>query len=462
MRIVVLSLHTSPAAQPGTGDAGGLNVYVAHTAAHLVRAGHTVDILTADSAIAEDPAAVDLGKGVRLHTVAVQATSKDEMGAEAAQIACRIADDPHLSGLLRHADVVWAHYWVSGLVACELREIAAGDAAGRAAVTTESPTTGPTESPTTGPTRSPTSGPTSDPTTGPEQTRPALAMSFHTIAAVKDRDLGEARESAERLAAEKRIAATADVLLANTASEAHDMGSLLDAAPDRVRIVAPGVDTDTFRPGRVQEARRAIGMEAADLLVLCVGRMQYVKGTDVLFDALSEIAVTEPVLAGRTRVVMLGGASGEADEAGMREAARTSPAGGLVEFRGPVPARVLADWYRAADLVVVPSRSESFGFVAAEAVASGTPVLASQVGGLTHIVRPGASGVLVADRSRYTWAQAIVTLLEDPAGRAQLSTGATALRDELSWETAEDVMLEVLMEFAGPPRARGGDEGRSA
>ena len=92
----------------------------------------------------------------------------------------------------------------------------------------------------------------------------------------------------------------------------------------------------------------------------------------------------------------------------MQEAARTSAAGSLVEFREPVPARVLADWYRAADLVVVPSRSESFGFVAAEAVASGTPVLASQVGGLTHIVRPGESGVLVADRSRYTWAHAMV------------------------------------------------------
>lgn len=442
MRIVVLSLHTSPAAQPGTGDAGGLNVYVAHTAAHLVRAGHTVDILTADSAIAEDPAAVDLGAGVRLHTVGVQATSKDEMGAEAAQIARRIADDPDLSALLRQADVVWAHYWVSGLVACELREIAAVGA-----------TDGPPQH---------TADRTTSRTADADRTRPALAMSFHTIAAVKDRDLGEARESAARLAAEKRIAATADVLLANTASEAHDMASLLDATPDRVRIVAPGVDTDTFRPGPVQEARRAIGMESADLLVLCVGRMQYVKGTDVLFDALSEVAVTEPVLAGRTRVVMLGGASGEADETGMREAARTSAAGSLVEFREPVPARVLAHWYRAADLVVVPSRSESFGFVAAEAVASGTPVLASQVGGLTHIVRPGESGVLVADRSRYTWAHAIVTLLEDPAGRAHLSSGAIALRDELSWETAEDVMLEVLMEFAGPPRARGDDEGRSA
>lgn len=441
MRIVVLSLHTSPAAQPGTGDAGGLNVYVAHTAAHLVRAGHTVDILTADSAIAEDPAAVDLGEGVRLHTVAVQATSKDEMGAEASQIARRIADDPHLSDLLHQADVVWAHYWVSGLVACELREIAAVAAVDPNA--SEAPHR------------------TARLVTDTARTRPALAMSFHTIAAVKDRDLGEARESAERLAAENRIAATADVLLANTASEAHDMASLLDAAPDRVRIVAPGVDTDTFRPGPVQEARRAIGMESADLLVLCVGRMQYVKGTDILLDALAELAATEPVLARRTRVVMLGGASGEADETGMREAAAASAAGGLVEFREPVPARVLADWYRAADLVVVPSRSESFGFVAAEAVASGTPVLASQVGGLTHIVWPGESGVLVADRSRYTWAHAIATLLEDPAGRAQLSAGAIALRDELSWETAEDVMLEVLMEFAGPPGAAGDDEGRS-
>lgn len=436
MRIVVLSLHTSPAAQPGTGDAGGLNVYVAHTAAHLVRGGHTVDILTADSVIAEDPVTVDLDEEVRLHTVAVQATTKDEMGDEAPQIARRIADDPHLGALLRDADVVWAHYWVSGLVACELRALRR---AGWSAPPIPAPST--------------PSDPGHAALSHAAPPPPALAMSFHTIAAVKDRDLGEAREPAARLAAERRIAATADVLLANTASEAHDMAALLGAPHHRIRVVPPGVDTGTFRPGPLQDARRAIGMESADLLVLGVGRMQYVKGTDILFDALTEFAATEPVLAQRTRVVMLGGASGEADESGVREAAGTSAAG-LLEFRDPVPARVLADWYRAADLVVVPSRSESFGFVAAEAVASGTPVLAAQVGGLAHIVRPGVSGVLVADRSPFTWAHAITTLLADPVARTRLSAGAAALRDELSWETAEAGMLEVLTEYAARAEQR--------
>lgn len=418
MRIVVLSLHTSPAAQPGTGDAGGLNVYVSHTAAQLVRAGHSVDILTADPAAAGRTDAVELGEGVRLHTLAVDATTKDEMGGEAAQIARRIAADDELGALLRDADVIWAHYWVSGLVACELRDLT----------------------------------PTRD---------PALAMSFHTIAAVKDRDLEEAREPAERLAAERRIAATADILLANTASEARDMAALLDADPQRIRVVPPGVDTDTFRPGPLQDARRAIGAEDADLLVLGVGRMQYVKGTDILLDALAQFAATEPVLAGRTRIVMLGGASGEADATGMQELAAASAAGSLIEFRDPVPARVLADWYRAADLVVVPSRSESFGFVAAEAVASGTPVLASQVGGLAHIVRPGESGVLIADRSPYTWADTIAALLADPAQRARLAAGAIELRGELSWETAEAGMLEVLTELASRRDRRAATEGEA-
>lgn len=418
MRIVVLSLHTSPAAQPGTGDAGGLNVYVSHTAAQLVRAGHAVDILTADPSAAGRTDAVELGEGVRLHTLAVDATTKDEMGGEAAQIARRIAADDELGALLRDADVIWAHYWVSGLVACELRDLT----------------------------------PTRD---------PALAMSFHTIAAVKDRDLEEAREAAERLAAERRIAATADILLANTASEARDMAALLDADPQRIRVVPPGVDTDTFRPGPLQDARRAIGMEDADLLVLGVGRMQYVKGTDILLDALARFATTEPVLAGRTRIVMLGGASGEADARGMQELAGASAAGSLIEFRDPVPARVLADWYRAADLVVVPSRSESFGFVAAEAVASGTPVLASQVGGLAHIVRPGESGVLIADRSPYTWADTIAALLADPAQRARLAAGAVELRGELSWETAEAGMLEVLTELVSRRDRRAATEGEA-
>ncbi|HJA38095.1 MAG TPA: glycosyltransferase [Candidatus Brevibacterium intestinigallinarum] len=424
MRIVLLSLHTSPAAQPGTGDAGGLNVYVAHTAAHLVRAGHTVDILTADPA-AQQNAAVDLDEGVRLHILAVDATTKDEMGGEASAIARRIAADPQLGPLLRDADVVWAHYWVSGLVACELRALAAA------------PGTDPT--PGTGPAATPTKG-------------PALAMSFHTIALVKDRDLGEAREPALRLAAEARIAQEADVLLANTPSEAHDLEHLLAADPARIRVVPPGVDTATFRPGPVQDARRAIGMESADLLVLGVGRMQHVKGTDILLEALADLAVSDPVLARRTRVVLLGGASGEADATRLQERAQASAAGSLLEFRDPVPAAILADWYRAADLVVVPSRSESFGFVAAEAVATGTPVLASRVGGLAHIVRPGVSGVLVADRSPRTWADAIAALLADPGLRAQLSVGASAMRDELSWETAEAGMLEVLTELASAGR----------
>ena len=426
MRIVLLSLHTSPAAQPGTGDAGGLNVYVAHTAAHLVRAGHTVDILTADPA-AQENAAVDLDEGVRLHILAVDATTKDEMGGEASAIARRIAADPQLGPLLRDADVVWAHYWVSGLVACELRALAAAPNAAAAPGTDPTPGTGPAATPTKG---------------------PALAMSFHTIALVKDRDLGEAREPALRLAAEARIAQEADVLLANTPSEAHDLEHLLAADPARIRVVPPGVDTATFRPGPVQDARRAIGMESADLLVLGVGRMQHVKGTDILLEALADLAVSDPVLARRTRVVLLGGASGEADATRLQERAQASAAGSLLEFRDPVPAAILADWYRAADLVVVPSRSESFGFVAAEAVASGTPVLASQVGGLAHIVRPGVSGVLVADRSPYTWAGAIAALLADPGLRSRLAVGATRMRDELSWETAEAGMLGVLTELA--------------
>jgi D-inositol-3-phosphate glycosyltransferase len=388
VRIVLLSLHTSPAAQPGTGDAGGLNVYVSHTAAHLVRAGHAVDIITADPA-AEHTAAVDLDEGVRLHILAVDATTKDEMGEEAGAIARRIAADPELGPLVSGADVVWAHYWVSGLVACDLRALAGTPA----------------------------------PPPGPDPAHhPALAMSFHTIAAVKDRDLGEAREPALRLDAELRIAREADLLVANTASEAADMRELHHADPARIRVVPPGVDTATFRPGPLQDARRAVGMESVDLLVLGVGRMQHVKGTDILLEALAQLATTEPVLAARTRVVMLGGASGEADATRLQE--------------------------RAADLVVVPSRSESFGFVAAEAVASGTPVLASQVGGLAHIVRPGVSGVLVADRSPYTWAGAIAALLADPGLRSRLAVGATRMRDELSWETAEAGMLDVLTELA--------------
>ncbi|WP_084499501.1 glycosyltransferase [Brevibacterium album] len=423
MHAVVFSLHTSPAAQPGAGDAGGMNVYVSHTVAMLVRAGHTVDVVTCDPT-QTGPAV--LPSGVTVHHVPTGARTKDEMGARAESIARTLLADPQLGPLVRAADLLWAHYWVSGLAACELRALLRAENAAHV---------------------------------------PALAVSFHTLAAVKDRDLGEAREPQARRDAEVRIAAEADLVLANSPTEAADAQHLLGADPAHTVVAPPGIDTATFRPGALQEARRALGVEDADLLVLCVGRMQHVKGTDVLIAALDELARTEPALASRVRAVFLGDASGETDPSGLREAARTSAAASLIEFRAPVPADRVAQWYRAADLVAVPSRSESFGLVAAEAQAAGSPVLASAVGGLTHVTGQGRGGILVDGDDPVVWAHALAGLLGDPALRARLSTSGAEHAVELGWDRAERGMLaalEALTTETGGPQAQGTADGAAA
>lgn len=405
MRIVLLSLHTSPAAQPGTGDAGGLNVYVSHVAAGLARAGHAVDIITADPATpasapgasaSDDPA---LPAGVRLHHVRVDARDKDELAGALDALTAALADHPALAA----ADLVWAHYWISAAAACRLREAGA--------------------------------------LTAP------VWVSFHTVGAVKDRDLGIAREPADRLAAEREIAASADLLIANTSAEAEDLVALLGAESARIRVLRPGIDAEVFSPGSRADARARLGLAADDLIVLAVGRMQHIKGTDVVIDAAEALAEADPQLAAKTRFVLIGAASGDgAGEDYSARAAAAQAAGARIELRPPVPPADLADLYRAADVVVVASRSESYGFVAAEAASSGAVVCASAVGGLPHIVDVGVSGVLVDGDDPTAWALALSRLLRDPGLRQRMSSAAVARSADLGWDVSLAALEELLEE----------------
>lgn len=414
MRIAVLSLHTSPVAQPGQGDAGGMNVYVRATAVELARAGHTVEIFTADP-LAPTTGTTELAPGVRLHQLDTAARDKTALADEIPALAAALAAHPAFAG----SAVIWAHYWISALTGLAL---------------TERP--------------------------GPA---PRLVVSFHTIAAVKDRDTRAALEPAQRRRAEERIAAGADLLVANTEAEAADMVALLGADPARIVTAMPGVDLATFTPGPMHTARRAVGEQAADLLLLYVGRMQHVKGTDTAVEALAALTRLDPVLAARTRLVMLGAASGEGtDPAALT--ARIDAAGlhGRVEILPPVLAAVLADWYRAADLVLVPSRSESFGFAAAEAQACGAPVVASAVGGLTHVVEAGRTGLLVAEDDPLTWAEGIEALLCDPAARARMGAAAAQRAREFDWRTCAATVLAAVPSapdaLPGTADARGGGD----
>ncbi|WAL39997.1 glycosyltransferase [Brevibacterium sp. BRM-1] len=412
MRIAVLSLHTSPAAQPGQGDAGGLNVYAAATSRRLAAMGHRVEVFTADPATAGAAAPAELGPGIRLHRLASTAGDKEALAADLPRLAAQLAAHPAYGD----CDAVWAHYWISGLAALEARALAPG--AQPVAVGTAA---------------------------RPGTVAPApLAVSFHTLAAVKERDTAGHREPARRLAAEARLAREADLLVANTAAEARDLEGLLGAARRRTVIAPPGVDREVFRPGPVQAARTAIGRADADLMVLCVGRMQHVKGTDLAIEALARLRARDPQLAARVELDMLGAGSGGPDTAAFERLAQATGVAGQLTVRAPVPAPVLADWYRAADIVIVPSRSESFGFAAAEAQAAGACVLASAVGGLVSVVDDGTTGRLVAQAEPEAWARELESLLRRPAERARLGAAAHRAAQRFDWGTCVQRVLDAL------------------
>lgn len=392
-RLALISLHTSPAAQPGAGDAGGLNVYALNAAREIAAAGHTVDIFTADPQLQSggQQAPRELGPGIRAHLLETRAQTKEELTADIDILARQLSEHPDY----RAAECVWAHYWISA------------DAALRA------------------------------------KPHKPTAVSFHTMAAVKERDFPGHSEPAQRLEAERRIAQTADTIVANTPAEAEDAQDLLGAKADRVLTAPPGVRADIFTPGDQAEARSRVGVDA-DLLVLGVGRMQRVKGTDLAIETLASLRALRPDLVSRTRMVQLGAASGDAHDSVYTELAERLGVAEVLEIREPVPAEELADWYRAADVVIVPSRSESFGFVAAEASAAGRAVLASRVGGLEVIVDSGATGILLAKRDHRLWAEELARLLDDAGLRDRLGRAAHKRAQRFTWQACAEKVMEAL------------------
>lgn len=434
MRISVLSLHTSPAAQPGQGDAGGMNVYVDQSVRALAAAGHRVDVFTADpggldgTRDASGPGdgserRMQITDCINLHHLPVGASTKDELADAIDELAGLLIDHADF----RAADFIWTHYWISAEAALRAREIAADTAV-----------------PTSGELRVPRDG----------ELRAPIAVSMHTIGAVKNRDSETSHERPQRLEVEERIAAEADLLVAATPVERRDLITELGADPDSVVIARPGVDHSLYQPGSKSAARQRLGFSEDEAIVLYVGRMQFIKGTDVAVDALADLRERDPHLASHTRGILLGAASGVdtgsvpapggASSSYLRELTAAIACEPSVEVRPPVPAHILVDYYRAADVLIVPSRSESFGLVAAEAAASGLPAIASAVGGLPEIVEHGHSGLLIADHNSHHWATAIETLLRDTDLRAELADHSIARAQRFDWGRTVEAVLDAL------------------
>ena len=405
-RVAMLSVHTSPLDQPGTGDAGGLNVYVTGLSRALALRGARVEIFTrATSSRQRDVVELDPGDPRVLvrHVPAgpFEGLAKNDLPGQLCAFTAGVLRTE--AGRSAHwYDVVHSHYWLSGQVGWL--------AADRWDV--------------------------------------PLVHTMHTLAKVKNAALapGDVREPAGRVIGEQQVVAAADALIASTAQEAADLVTLYDADPGAVHVVAPGVDLELFHPldpaaGGRAALRARLGLPADRSVVLFAGRIQALKAPDVLVRALAVLAATgRPV----PLLVVVGGPSGRPHA--LRELAALAASTGVgqhVLFRPPVPPAALADWYRAADLVAMPSRSESFGLVAAEAQASGTPVVASAVGGLRTVVQDGVTGRLVPSHDPSHWAEALAALLADDAGRAALGAGARRAGRQLGWDAAAGQVLKV-------------------
>jgi D-inositol-3-phosphate glycosyltransferase len=405
-RIATLSVHTSPLDQPGTGDAGGLNVYVVEVAKRLAARGIEVEIFT--RAVCRDtPPLAELVPGVLVRSVVAgpfEEMDKADLPAQVCQFTHEVLRAEAAAEPGKY-DLVHAHYWLSGKVGAAAKE--------RWGV--------------------------------------PLVQSMHTLGKVKNAALaaGETPEPQERISGELDVIAAADRMIANTAEEARQLIELYGADPAKVQTVNPGADLSIFQPGGAhskREARSQLGVASDAVLLLFVGRVQPLKGPDVVLKAAGKLIEANPELRRTLRVVLVGGPSGRhqrADPDGMRELAAQLGISDLVRFEPPCPQAELAQWYRAATVVLTPSHSESFGLVALEAQACGTPVVAARVGGLRTVVSDGHSGVLVDGHDPADWARVIKRLIKAPRQLQALSEGARRHASVFGWSATVDRLAKV-------------------
>jgi D-inositol-3-phosphate glycosyltransferase len=408
-RLAVLSLHTSPLAQPGTGDGGGMNVYVRELTSALARSDVTCDVFT--RAWSPDlPAVVDVEPGLRVHHVPagpLEVLPKESLPAVidefTAGVLDRMAAAPG-AGELPYTSV-HANYWLSGLSGHVIKH---------------------------------------------ELNLP-LVCTFHTLDRVKAETMPEEVEADmphRRAEAEASIIDCSDAVLASCTVEADQIASLYGGEPGRIRIVPPGVDHAFFGPGHRPQARRALGLPLTGRLLLFVGRIQPLKRADVAIETLAELRQRgdEPY-----RLVVVGGPSGPHGEKSLQSLHDAADARGVrehVHFVAPQPHELLSSYYRAADVCIVPSRSESFGLVALEAAACGTPVVASAVGGLTTLVDHGHTGYLVDDPDPVAYAAAVRRTFDEPLAAERLSTASVLRARRYTWRAAARTLVELHDELA--------------
>ncbi|MDR6413651.1 D-inositol-3-phosphate glycosyltransferase [Pseudarthrobacter sulfonivorans] len=396
-RVALLSLHTSPMEQPGSGDAGGMNVYIRELASALAETGVEVEIFTRSTS-AKQPAVEHPSPGVCVHNVLAGPPRKIPKEELPALLHSLVAEIDQIRQRQAHGryDVIHSHYWVSGIAGLELSEL------------WDVP----------------------------------LIHTMHTMAKVKNLLLqsGEQPEPRRREEGEHRIVDGAARLVANTSAEAKELVSHYGADADRIDVAPPGVDLSTFTPAFRARSRAERGVPPEAFHLLFAGRIQRLKGPQVLLKAAALLRKRRPEID--LRLTILGALSGNKDfnlrhliaEAGMED---------VVTHLPPVGAAELASWFRAADVVVMPSYSESFGLVAIEAQACGTPVVGTRVGGLSRAICHGRTGLLVEGHHAKDWADALEALYDDPGTRADMGRAAAIRAENLGWNRTAAITLET-------------------
>jgi D-inositol-3-phosphate glycosyltransferase len=401
-KIATLMVHTSPLDQAGMGDAGGMNVYVVETAKKMAQAGVSVDVFTRANH-PNLPDTVEIAEGVNVkHLVAgpFEGLSKEELPSQLGALTSAFMN--YQKQLPKdYYSLLHSHYWISGQLGWVVSEA----------------------------------------------TGIPLIHTMHTTAKVKNLNLaqGEQPEPHTRAIGEEQVVKASTALIANTDAEAASLVSLYDACPDNVFVVAPGVDLESFSPADGKAAARVRLNIAPDAIMLTfVGRIQPHKGPDVLLRAAAEMVTHSPHLRAKLAVVIMGGTSGSINELEkIKLLAKFLKIEDITHFVNPVSRKVLPDWYRASDLVCVPSYSESFGLVALEAQACGTPVVATAVGGLRTAVSDGISGSLVDGHDPKAWSAVISRLIMEPQRRLLLSMGAMEHASHFGWENTARKTLDV-------------------
>jgi D-inositol-3-phosphate glycosyltransferase len=396
-RLAVLSYHTSPLAQPGTGDGGGMNVYVRELSGALARLGHEVDVYTRrDNKKVRETVLVE--PGFRVHHVTagpVAELERSELPRYVNEFTDSVATSFRCTGT---PDAIHANYWLSGLAGHRLKH----------------------------------------------ELNIPLIMTFHTLERVKAHTFEV--ESEDRALQEAAIFACSDAVLASCAVEAEQIVHFYDPSPSRVHVVPLGVQHAFFAPGHRPQARRALGIDPSGTMLLFVGRLQALKGVDLALETLIELR-----RRGRNAMLaVVGGPSGTDGRATLAKLhARVEQAGviGHVSFVAPQAHQLLSTWMRAADVTLVPSRAESFGLVALESSACGTPVVASNVGGLMTLIEPWVNGLLVDERDPDTWADA-VEAVTDPEITTTMSTNAVLLAREYTWRAAAESLAALVDDLA--------------